>query len=402
MDALKAIIAKQKAQVTSLSKAGGGPGGRYFRQGDIEAQRRQQKEKEALEAAAKKRQQELQSLAELQERLSAKKFRPAPSKQEDAEQPIIPRTGEPDSRSAASAEDEQEPPIASPEIFKRLRKLKQPVTLFGETPWQRYCRLCALELQVLDDEMTEGQQNVFHAMQREGEDDEEFEEEQKLTSGGGRGGTEEAPEAPKEGQDEEDAAKSKETIIIEWTRRMLSLWEEELKQRSEEEKATADGRHQLALHRQTKKDLKPLLRKLKHKELESDICERLHEIVQLCKERRYRDAHGSAFSRVSVLPSVHTGAGLTPFSISVGAYYHAFLLFMLLAIGNAAWPMGVTMVGIHERAGRSKLNTSQVAHILNDETTRKYIQMFKRLMSFCQRKFEANPSQTILLSVHHV
>lgn len=76
--------------------------------------------------------------------------------------------------------------------------------------------------------------------------------------------------------------------------------------------------------------------------------------------------------------------------------------FMLLAIGNAAWPMGVTMVGIHERAGRSKLNTSQVAHILNDETTRKYIQMFKRLMSFCQRKFEANPSQTILLSIHHV
>lgn len=76
--------------------------------------------------------------------------------------------------------------------------------------------------------------------------------------------------------------------------------------------------------------------------------------------------------------------------------------FMLLAIGNAAWPMGVTMVGIHERAGRSKLNTSQVAHILNDETTRKYIQMFKRLMSFAQRKFPANPSQTILLSVHHV
>ncbi|XP_026193185.1 pre-mRNA-splicing factor 18 [Cyclospora cayetanensis] len=335
MDALKAIIAKQKAQVTSLSKAGGGPGGRYFRQGDIEAQRRQQKEKEALEAAAKKRQQELQSLAELQERLSAKKFRPAPSKQEDK----LLYSG-----SAASAEDEQEPPIASPEIFKRLRKLKQPVTLFGETPWQRYCRLCALELQVLDDEMTEGQQNVFHAMQREGEDDEEFEEEQKLTC-------------------------SFTQHIIEWTRRMLSLWEEELKQRSEEEKATADGRHQLALHRQTKKDLKPLLRKLKHKELESDICERLHEIVQLCKERRYRDAHGS---------------------------------FMLLAIGNAAWPMGVTMVGIHERAGRSKLNTSQVAHILNDETTRKYIQMFKRLMSFCQRKFEANPSQTILLSVHHV
>lgn len=76
--------------------------------------------------------------------------------------------------------------------------------------------------------------------------------------------------------------------------------------------------------------------------------------------------------------------------------------FMLLAIGNAAWPMGVTMVGIHERAGRTKVFSSQIAHILNDETTRKYIQMIKRLMSFCQRTFKADPSQTILLSVHHV
>jgi pre-mRNA-splicing factor 18 len=39
-----------------------------------------------------------------------------------------------------------------------------------------------------------------------------------------------------------------------------------------------------------------------------------------------------------------------------------------LAVGNAPWPMGVTMVGIHERSGRSKIFSSQVDHILNDET----------------------------------
>jgi hypothetical protein len=44
-----------------------------------------------------------------------------------------------------------------------------------------------------------------------------------------------------------------------------------------------------------------------------------------------------------------------------------------LAIGNSPWPMGVTMVGIHERSGRSRINTSQIAHVLNDETTRKYL-----------------------------
>jgi len=35
--------------------------------------------------------------------------------------------------------------------------------------------------------------------------------------------------------------------------------------------------------------------------------------------------------------------------------------------------MGVTMVGIHERAGRSKIFSSNIAHVLNDETSRKYL-----------------------------
>ncbi|KAL8429055.1 hypothetical protein Efla_005873 [Eimeria flavescens] len=78
MDKLKAIIAKQKEQVTALPKSG-----RFFRQGDIEAQRRQQKEKEAAEAAAKKRSQEVAALVELQERIKAKKFQPALTKEEE-------------------------------------------------------------------------------------------------------------------------------------------------------------------------------------------------------------------------------------------------------------------------------------------------------------------------------
>jgi pre-mRNA-splicing factor 18 len=44
--------------------------------------------------------------------------------------------------------------------------------------------------------------------------------------------------------------------------------------------------------------------------------------------------------------------------------------------------MGVTMVGIHERTGRAKIFSSQIAHILNDETQRKYIQSIKRLITF--------------------
>ena len=44
------------------------------------------------------------------------------------------------------------------------------------------------------------------------------------------------------------------------------------------------------------------------------------------------------------------------------------------AIGNSPFPTGVTTVGIRERSAREKIYTNSVAHIMNDETTRKYLQ----------------------------
>ena len=69
--------------------------------------------------------------------------------------------------------------------------------------------------------------------------------------------------------------------------------------------------------------------------------------------------------------------------------------YLRLSIGNAPWPIGVTMVGcvvcpillfvlsdqvnrIHERSAREKISADQVAHVLNDEVSRKYIQSLKR------------------------
>jgi pre-mRNA-splicing factor 18 len=51
-----------------------------------------------------------------------------------------------------------------------------------------------------------------------------------------------------------------------------------------------------------------------------------------------------------------------------------------------AWPIGVTMVGIHERSAREKLhqNDKTQAHIMSDEITRKYLQSIKRCLSFAQ------------------
>ena len=60
--------------------------------------------------------------------------------------------------------------------------------------------------------------------------------------------------------------------------------------------------------------------------------------------------------------------------------------YLRLSIGKAAWPIGVTMVGIHERSAREKLHESDKgqAHVMGDEVTRKFLQSIKRCLSFAQ------------------
>ena len=49
--------------------------------------------------------------------------------------------------------------------------------------------------------------------------------------------------------------------------------------------------------------------------------------------------------------------------------------YLRMSIGNAPWPIGVTNVGIHSRTGREKISSHNIAHVLNDEMQRKYIQV---------------------------
>ena len=53
---------------------------------------------------------------------------------------------------------------------------------------------------------------------------------------------------------------------------------------------------------------------------------------------------------------------------------------------SRAWPIGVTMVGIHERSAREKLHEGGKgqAHIMSDEITRKFLQSIKRCLTFAQ------------------
>ncbi|GBE60209.1 pre-mRNA splicing factor [Babesia ovata] len=253
-----------------------------------------------------------------------------------------------------AVEEAKEVPDA--EIIKHLRSHMQPAVLFGETKEQRFKRLYEVQLK---NNITKHNQNVFvetiiGRKQRTAssvdthDDDTIFEECDAIPEG------------------------TKHRRIGGWIAKMLKQWQQEVVAQREEhlqQGNIAEAKRRDAMLAQTKKDLQPLVRLLKTQTLEEDTLNKIHKVVECCEKGEYKEAHDA---------------------------------YMILAIGNAAWPMGVTMVGIHERAGRSKICTSEVAHILNDETTRKYIQMIKRLLSFDQKTAPVDPSKLVQISTSHI
>ncbi|ETW36740.1 hypothetical protein PFTANZ_02563 [Plasmodium falciparum Tanzania (2000708)] len=231
--------------------------------------------------------------------------------------------------------------LSNKQIIMLLRQLKEPIRLFGETDLQRYNRL--KELKMNKNELKINEQNIFGDVLRGRlkEDSLDLIEdniEDEIEKGSDKKDKNNSNVSISEKENNEKGKKIDKEKII-------HEWiKRTMKEWNEEIENIVDSKKKIkqATYLQTHKDLKPLEKKLKQK------------------------------------------------------------TYMLLAIGNAAWPMGVTMVGIHERAGRSKIYASEVAHILNDETTRKYIQMIKRLLSFCQRKYCTNPSEAVNLSTIHI
>ncbi|KAI9822188.1 MAG: mRNA splicing protein prp18 [Phylliscum demangeonii] len=132
---------------------------------------------------------------------------------------------------------------------------------------------------------------------------------------------------------------------------VLKEWEAALEARSAEVKDSFQGKAASAAFLQSRENMKPLFRKFEKGEL--DILDAVVEIVNAVQERRY---------------------------------VHANDAYLRLSIGKAAWPIGVTMVGIHERSAREKLHESE-AHIMSDEVTRKFLQSIKRCISFVQTRW---------------
>lgn len=148
--------------------------------------------------------------------------------------------------------------------------------------------------------------------------------------------------------------------LTSWFTLVLREWAFALAGRADITKRTFSGQAAGNSMTQAVAHLKPLYRKLeksptKPTELPDDLLAPLAEIVRAAQERRYVDANDG---------------------------------YLKLSIGKAAWPIGVTMVGIHERSAREKLHESDnKAHIMSDETTRKILQSVKRCLSFAQTRW---------------
>lgn len=351
------------------------------------------------------------------------------------------------SPAASGRDDEEEEDVRTmmqtlgrDDVFRLLRRLGQPVTFFGETDVMRVRRLRRVQLQV--GEHAKGQRNVDWVKEqnemllleeqriRERQEQHQHQHQQQKGAGteagggGGDGGGDDdaaaagrsaaAAASSSEGerekeeqhqQEQPDAASrhhrhhhhhqdvtggtrdsdnnssgsgsgsgrsssgsgghrrslplqpdgmSDEDYVRRLLRRLLSEWEQTLEARPISVKKTAQGRADYAMWRQTKEYIRPLFKQLKKGTLDADVLLMLRDIVHQMARRDYTAAND---------------------------------MYLRLAIGNAPWPMGVTMVGIHERSARQKISGGAVAHILNDEKSRKYIQCVKRLISFCEKTY---------------
>lgn len=156
------------------------------------------------------------------------------------------------------------------------------------------------------------------------------------------------------------------TLISLFLKSLLKEQVSELKRRSPEVLASKEGKLATTIYQQSHDNLKILFKLLKRNEVPNDVLVRLTEICNYMQQREYIKANDS---------------------------------YLRLAIGNAPWPIGVTAVGIHQRSAQEKIKTTQVAHVLNDEVTRKWIQTVKRMMTFCQTKYPSSSRAKMVYNI---
>lgn len=260
------------------------------------------------------------------------------------------------------------PPLNVRDVKRRLRAMKQPATLFGEDDWARFRRL--RELQLSREDPSDGQ-NLYQQKMREVKakhaEEDVYDYAGATLPGHSRHSTGDGKSPYRHKCNAGDGDDSKpvcnEDFVYSAIMKYLRLWQSDIDALSKEECRTKHGRSQLVTYEQTKQWLQPLKSLLRKRKLSRTILDALRDIFDATARREYVLAMRLYLER--------------------------------LAIGNAPWPMGATQVGIHSRAAREKIGEDKIAHVMNDELTRKYIQAVKRLLTVAQRHYPTQLSKMV-------
>ncbi|WRT69138.1 uncharacterized protein IL334_006122 [Kwoniella shivajii] len=404
MDGLLAeISAKRKAlELDSGDVAGGGASKKYMRRADIEKLKEEEAKNKRMEERAKRDSEKAEKSKKDAEQARNKSLsRLAGSSTPSSSKAATPEPSGSGSGGAGAGVGEKEGFNISPEeCIRRLRIKGQPIRLFGESDKDRRLRLRALEL--LEEKGGTGNgghhgRNDFMKALEEmesGLDKKEIERkarelhlqaEQKnlldSSDANGNGNGQDNDDQDKDKVKDEDGSRDNGIIskkdnkkrgqdlgildlglvktdpnklyplIYYALKNTIREWEEYMDMRPEDIKRSTQGRLAAATQVQSAQNLKPLFRSLRSRDLEADVLRLLAELVHHMQSREYLKANDA---------------------------------YLRLSIGNAAWPIGVTSVGIHERSAREKIGQDNIAHVLNDEVSRKYIQAVKRLLTFSQ------------------
>ncbi|KAJ3147147.1 mRNA splicing protein prp18 [Geranomyces variabilis] len=370
MEAIKAELERKKAAL-ALANVGGAK--KYYKRGELEKLREEQyrAEQEKLEAERREKK-ALKEAALHAARNTTSLLAPGSGPSSPARKAGSANTKNDTAGEAKGGDDDEETEVdynvAESELVRRFRARDQPIRLFGETDMQRIRRLRLVEA---TEERSEGQRNDFRAAMAATDQDIVNENLRRKASIGEDGFEDEEGHYRKKRNTKDSERELVDTTILSeellqtdpdkvyllmsvYFKRVLREWEKSLDARPEDVKRSVQGRLQAATQGQTAEYMKPFFKQLKKRALQPDVLARVSEIAKLMQEREYLQANDS---------------------------------YLRLSIGNAPWPIGVTMVGIHERSAREKIFSSQVAHALNDETQRKWIQSIKRLMTFAQTKW---------------
>ncbi|OJK04605.1 hypothetical protein ASPACDRAFT_38167 [Aspergillus aculeatus ATCC 16872] len=260
---------------------------------------------------------------------------------------LTPSEGEGSEAATGAGAGEEE--LSAEEVKQRLRELGEPATLFGEGEKARARR-------------------YWRVVRKDDQPDSDAVQKQKWTDGPIPTTLELVPEVemkiPATLPKDDAGKKFLFRQLASYFTMVLKEWEAALAKRDVSVKQSLQGRQAFNAMVQSRENMKPLFRKFEKGDLDTGVLEHVVEIVHKAQLRRYVDANDA---------------------------------YLRLSIGKAAWPIGVTMVGIHERSAREKLHQSdQQAHILSDESTRKYLQSIKRCLSFAQTRWPPDDQLQIM------